>query len=299
MKRVIINIASPTGGSGGSLGAAYLYQGSTLLGTATVQSSATQFVFPDGTPGTTIPAGVSVPYTLKVDVSNVTTGPGFTVSASIPVNGASFGQASGSDFLSLGSAQGNIQTIIAAGPLFTLVGTPSITKTNVSPGGSTDVIYAYTATFNVNVQAIGGSVSLGLPTNGNGWPAFRATPIYFNVLQNGAPSSTVVPQTVSYSQPANTSLSSDGTYFTLSNNQSVTIPVTVGFTVTNPGASTYGVRILAAQWFSTPGAAQLFNFTAGNTTPLIMTSGPSYAATSQASLNAAIWDAIREYYAKQ
>jgi hypothetical protein len=98
--------------------------------------------------------------------------------------------------------------------------------------------------------------------------------------------------------PSNTTANSDGKSFTIAQNNSVTIPVTYSFVVTNPGAATEGVRMVGIQWSSTPGGAvTLFTIPSSGSnstwrTTLIYQSDPN-------ALSASIWDAIKEYFAEQ
>lgn len=301
LKSLVANISSPTGGSGGSLTNAYLYQGSTLVSSAVVQPSGTQFTnLPNGTPGTSIPAGSTLPYTIKVDVSNVTSGPGFTVSANVQSTGLTLLPASGgnSSVPVTGSANGNTMTVLPPGPLFTLVGTPTITKTTLPSNGATTTVQ-YSATFNVSIQAIGSSVTLGLPGSTIILPAFAATPSLLTIYKNGVPDSPAnYPVTVSYSQPSNTLSANSNTAFTIGTNQSATALVTVTFIVTNPGANTYGVQLNGVNWSTAAQANQTTSFS-GSTwrTNSAMVPSATYAsAPSQQDLTASIWDAIRLYY---
>ena len=124
----------------------------------------------------------------------------------------------------------------------------------------------------------------------------------FTVKKNGGPDNlSNYPYTVTYAAPANTTISADGTYFTVTANQTVTIPVTFSFSVGNPGSNTYGAQLIGVQWFKSPGPSGVqVSVQSGWTTPSISSTGatPSYASSvDQASLTASIWDAIRAYMA--
>lgn len=144
-----------------------------------------------------------------------------------------------------------------AGPTFSLSGTPTISKVTTATG------YKYTATFNVNVTAVGESVNLALPNSTNMYPAFGNSVDASNVVEtyvNGIP---VITRLIvaSYSQPTNTTLSQDGTYFTVAQNQSVTIPVTYTFNVTNPGANAYALQLNGIYSFVGSAPATMTSFT--------------------------------------
>ena len=133
--------------------------------------------------------------------------------------------------------------------MFSLAGTPTIAKTNITAGGATTTTFQYTATFNVNVNAVGEPVSLPLASVASG--AFGTTSTASGIATpyiNGV--STVTSGVIaSYTQPSNTVLSANGTYFTVAQNQSVTVPVTYSFTVNSPGANTYAVQLNGINWF--------------------------------------------------
>ncbi len=118
---------------------------------------------------------------------------------------------------------------------------PTISDENITPGGSATTVIRYAATFNVNVHAVTGNLTLGLPNSGN--PAFAANPNLTAIYKNGVQDtfSNYAP-VVSYSQPNGTVLSGDGTSFTIGQGQTVTIPVTYSFIVKGASANTYAVQ---------------------------------------------------------
>ena len=280
LHNVTVNFSTAASTGGATLGAAYLYSGSTIVmsagttcGGATNGNVATacNAVFtniPDGTPGAQIAINQSVPFTVKVDVTgpanasfaeNVTAVTGAmtiynSVDSNVPVNG---------------TATGNIQTVQGEGAVFSISGTPTITTTNLTAGNATLTTLKYTATFNVAVQAIGESVSLALPSDAAN--AAFGSPTTANaiaqVYEDGTAvdNSTVGGLVASYSQPTGaTSLSSNA--FALGINQSLTIPVTYSFIVTNPGAHTYAVQLQGIKWGTNGTATTTANFMAGQTT---------------------------------
>lgn len=247
LRSVTVKVYTAAGGTG-SIGAAYLYQGSTQVASASVTSgSATFSNITNGTAGATVPVNTTVPYTVKVDVTGVTSG-SLAITAGVATSTtADLTILSSNDSTATisGSATGNTQTVAAAGPLFTLVGSPTITKSSLSDGVTAGTLFQYTATFNVNIQAIGRNVLIGLPATSSTMfgASFGTSTTGFNlaqIYQNGvATSSQAV--TASYSQPSNTTLTSNT--FTVSRNQSVTVPVTYSFTILNGGANTYAVQL--------------------------------------------------------
>ncbi len=252
LNSVTVNIGN-TGS--GTVNAAYLYNGSTQVSSASVVSGVATFQnIQDGTPGATIPVNTSTSFTVKVDVSGLQ--PVNGVSPAPAVITASTGNMtiytsidSSLNAQPSGTAIGNVQTVFGQGPVFSLTGTPTITKINQTPGGSSTTTFVYTATFNVTVSAVGEAVSFPLASVASG--AFGTSSTASGIATpyvNGVP--TVMAGVIAgYTQPSNTVLSANGTYFTVAQNQSVTIPVTYSFSVNNPGANQYAVQLAGINWF--------------------------------------------------
>ena len=240
-----LSVAFTTSGTG-AVNAAYLFQGSTQIMSSGVSGGIATFNnITDGTAGAGVPVNTTVPYTVKVDVTGVTSAASpFVISAVASSTGMSIYNSIDGNAIVSGTATGNQQVVASVGPLFTLVGSPTIVKTNITAGGATTTTFQYQATFNVQVQSVGTDVSFGL--SGSTTPAFPATlaNVYINGVNNGqvATSSGVV----AYSQPTNTTVNDSS--FTVARNQSVTIPVTYSFTVNQPGANTYGVQLEGINW---------------------------------------------------
>jgi len=249
----------------GQVSAAYLYNGSTLITSASVSNGIADFNnITDGTNGATVAKDTTTTFWVKADVTGVTSGSLSIVASTTGSAGAApltiYNSQDGNAIIT-GSAVGNTLTIANNGPVFTLVGAPTITKSNSSADQQGNSTTTYTATFNVQVQAVGTDVALGLA--GSSTPAFGTTTdnmlaIYKNGAKDTLSNYTANSATIvsNYSQPTNTTLSTDGTYFTVSRNQSVTIPVTYSFIVKNAAASpaTYAVQLQGINW-EAPGAA--------------------------------------------
>lgn len=244
-----------TNSGSGTVSAAYLYNGSTPISSASVVNGVATFQnISDGTPGASIPVNTTVPFTVKVDVSGLEAVNGVSpapavVSATTTAANLSIYTSIDSQASLSGGATGNAQTVFGAGPVFSLSGAPSIAKTNITAGGATTTTFQYSATFNVNATAIGENVSFALPSylDGSFGTSSTATSTA-TVYLNGSASGTAATVIASYSQPSNTTV--NGNFFTLSQNQSVTIPVTYSFTVNNPGANTYAVQLDGINWFT-------------------------------------------------
>jgi hypothetical protein len=145
----------------------------------------------------------------------------------------------------------NPSPTLGTGAYFSIPTMPSIEKQNGSAGTSSN--YAtYTASFNVQVVTVGTDAVIGLPQASLPFviPNIALIGIFKNSTDiNGQEEQlSAYNPTVSYSQPNNTSLSADGNSFTVGPNQTVSIPVTVSFSVQNPGSNVYAVALRAVDW---------------------------------------------------
>jgi len=235
----------------GTVSAAYLYQGSTPISSASITNGQAVFQnISDGTPGATIPVNTTVPFTIKVDVSGLLAGinPAIVTATTSAANLSIYTSIDSNASIS-GGAIGNAQTVFGQGPVFALSGTPTITNTvvsnNTTAGTST---IKYTATFNINTTAIGENVTFGLPAATAGSFGTSSTATNIAVVYVNGVATPMTGVVASYSQPSNTTLS--GNFFTLSQNQSVTIPVTYSFLVNGPTSGTYAVQLQGINWFT-------------------------------------------------
>lgn len=271
---VSFNTTSSTGG--GSINQAYLFQGSTNIMSSAITCAnnyctATFSNIPDNTPAAVIQNNQTQNFTVKVDVN----GPANTNFAQNIIASTTAFTIYGSTDNTVsanGTALGNLQTVQGQGAVFALSGTPTITKTNITPGGASTTTFSYTATFNIVATSVGTTTSFGLPSIADA--AFGSTTTGFDIAQvyvNGSPS-TALNATAAFSQPTNTVLGNSGQSFSLSNNQSVTIPVTYSFTVTSPGANVYGVQLNGIKTFTT--------FGSGTTTSAFMKNQPAWRTSS-------------------
>lgn len=222
--------------------AAYLFNGSTQVASASISPTtgiATFSNITDGTAGATIPAGTTVVFTVKADVTGVTSGSiaitgatGIAGSGYLGTNGGStFYNSQDSTVTVSGSATGNLQTVLGKGPVFTLISS-SISKgsTNVVANTSTSTL---NATFNIQVQAVGTSVLFA--SDGSTSQAFTFglynpnTLITTYALVNASTTSIGLPSTGVTIDTANKS-------FTLPQNNTVVLPVTFQF-IANAGTS--------------------------------------------------------------
>ena len=147
-------------GSGtGTTTAAYLYQGATQISSAAVSAGVATFSnIVNGTAGASIPVNTTVTYTIKVDVTGVTSS-SVTVTPSLVVANTTVLASDDSTVTTKnGSAPGFTTTVLGKGPAFSLASAPVATVTGTNQSGSTNSTSTVTATFNVNVQAIGSNV---------------------------------------------------------------------------------------------------------------------------------------------
>lgn len=212
-----------------SVTTAYLYQGSTQVANASVSGGVADFTnISNGTAGASIPRDQTVTYTVKVDVNGVTSG-SLAVTASTSATQYIYNSIDSTvDLSGANTTQGYTQTVANAGPLFTLASTPTITKSDVTPGNASVSTFQYVARFDVNITAVGTSVDIGLPSSttaafGSSSMTMTSTDVA-QVYQNGTATTSTQVLIPGYSQPTGTTLSSDTTYFTLARNQSITIP---------------------------------------------------------------------------
>jgi hypothetical protein len=268
LHNVSVSITNSSGS--GSVNAAYLYQGSTPIASATVGTNgiANFTNISDNQAGASIPVNTTVPFTVKVDVSglqtvnNVTPAPAIITAST---SALTIYNSIDSTVNPTGIATGNAQTVFGVGPVISLVGTPQI---SISSGNNNSTTTKYTATFNLQLQAVGEAVNFGLPASTT-VAAFGSSTTSTNVAQlyvNSAPSlnNGGIQVIAGYSAPSNTTLDiQTGTsYFTLSQNSSVTVPVTYSWIVPSGTATTYGIQLQGFNWFtSTTGAGvQLQSF---------------------------------------
>jgi hypothetical protein len=242
-------------GTGATVPAAYLFNGSTEVSSAAIVGGVATFTnITDGTAGASIPINSFTAFTVKVDVAGLTgtNGPAvITASTSALV----IYNSQDSNVNAPGTAIANTQTVFGEGPVFSLSGAPTITSLVVSQNSTSGTsTINYTATFNVNVTAVGESVTFGLTnattTGGTAsTAAFGSSTTATNIAEiyvNGSPTANYAQLNGSYSQPSNTTLS--GNYFSLSQNQSVTIPVTYSFLVAGPTNAKYAVQVNGINW---------------------------------------------------
>jgi peptidoglycan hydrolase-like protein with peptidoglycan-binding domain len=254
---------NPTGNSTATATAAYLYNGSTQVGSASINTTtgiATFSNITDGTAGASVPVGTTVPFTIKTDVTGVTAG-SIALSGVVSGTGTTIYNSEDSSITITGSATGQTQTVLGKGPSFTLLST-SVTKSS-TPINNNIATSTLSATFNIQVQAIGSNVLFGDQAS--------ATPaVVFGIYKGGNLTTLAVASTSSVSLPsAGVTIDTVNHSFTVPQNSTVTLPYTFLFEGrTNVGnlvsTDNYAVGIEKFQWVAS-GTAASTTFTSGQT----------------------------------
>ncbi len=156
----ITDLVATTSMSGAAtLTGAYLYDGSTLVASAAViGDTSVTFSNIGGTSGYVIPKDTTKTFTLQVDVRNATSAPG-TLTATIANVGVTAQNSQGTSVAAAnitGSATSNNLYVQSAGPVFTLIGTPSISKSIIGTSASS----TFATGFSFNIAAKGTDVSV-------------------------------------------------------------------------------------------------------------------------------------------
>ena len=244
--------------SGGSITNAYLYQGSTLVDSVPVTTWVTNSVaifnnIADGQAGATIASGASLPYTVKVDVTGLGgTNTAETIGASVIAPNLALYDPTDTAVGVGGAAFGNSIDFFSTGPVFSLKNAPTAeTVTSGSPGSLRSMV---TATFNVNVTAVGEPVNLAVQSSP--FAAFgqsSATTNNVQIFLNGAalPGNGGFQVYCEFSQPANTTYSVP--YFTIAQNQTVTIPITYIWSFPENSSDQYSIELTHVNWSTTNG----------------------------------------------
>jgi hypothetical protein len=258
LRNVVVDFSSS---GGGSITNAYLYQGSTLVDSVPVTTLVTNNVaifnnIADGHAGATIASGASLPYTVKVDVTGlVGTNTEETIGASVIAPNLAIYDPTDTAVGVGGAAFGNSIDFFSTGPVFSLENAPTASMVTESSGGGPLTTYI-TATFNVNVTAVGEPVNLALqssPFSAFGPPPPSSATNNVQLFFNGSavPGNTGYQIYCEFSQPANTTYTAP--YFTIAQNQTVTIPITYVWSFPENPSSQYSIELTHVNWSTTNG----------------------------------------------
>jgi hypothetical protein len=127
--------------------------------------------------------------------------------------------------------------------MFTLASSPTLTKVNTTAGGSSTTTLTYTASYVLKVTAVGTDLTFGLPASTT--PAFGITSTSTKIYLNGVAvaDNSVYGLAVNYSQPTGTVLAATSDAFTIARGQTIQVPITYMWTVTDPGASMFSLGL--------------------------------------------------------
>ncbi len=224
---------------------AYLYDGSTLIDSEDVNSTTGLVTFDDI--DYVIAKDSTKTLTVKVDIRDAN-GTAATMVATVGTITAE--NSEGSTVSATGSAAGENFIVKNVGPVFTLVGTPTVTRTALSSNDTSGIATStLTAIFNVRIKAVGGAVTFN--TSGSATPSFSTTTaaalaaIYRNGSSVGSPAAITAQGTsaiVSYSTPSS-GVVDNGSSWVLADGNTVEIPVTYQITIAGSSANQYAVQI--------------------------------------------------------
>lgn len=235
----ITDLSASTTLTSGTIIAAYLYDGSTLVQSGTVSAGNVNFTNIGGSLGYIVPKDTTKQFTLKVDIRNATDNPG-TLAASIPAYAVSAVNSEGSSVSSVsGSATANTLTVQKAGPVFTLSGTPSISKSVIGQTASS----TFATSFTFNVAAHGTDVAIA-----------KTGAVEIGIYVNGSKVSTGTSTlAASYEKPTS-GVTDDGTNYVIADGSSANFTVRASFTGPNgvyvPAGGIVTARVEKVYWNS-------------------------------------------------
>lgn len=248
---ITLSNSSPTNATTTTI---YLYDGSTLIQSESVGAS--NVVSFNDIDNVIIAKDSTKTLTVKADIREADS-TATTISAAVSSITAENNQ--GTTVTDSGAPSGENMIVRSIGPVFSLVGTPTMTRTSVSSNDTSGrATSTGSANFTVNVTAMGGDIVFGstastttmFGTNGSATTTTTWLSVYKNGASNGALSANTAAGTnaiLSYSIPSS-GVTTSGESFTLAKNNSVQIPVTVQFTISDNSANTYAVQINGFRW---------------------------------------------------
>ena len=240
---------------------AYLYDGSNLLDSSTIASNGV-VTFDDI--DYTVQKDTTKTLSLKVDIktANATVA---NISATTSASSIVAENSVGSSISATGSAVGETMAVRNIGAVFALVGTPSMTRNVVASADAGLATSTGSANFTVSITAKGADLVFGSAASSttlfgtadtNGSDGATTTNTWLAVYKNGAAAGALSTHSnggtkaiISYSIPSS-GVTTSGESFTLAENNTVQIPVTVQFTVAGGSPNTYAVQINGFRWFS-------------------------------------------------
>jgi peptidoglycan hydrolase-like protein with peptidoglycan-binding domain len=215
-----------TGADSATATTAWLYDGTTKVGSATIVelTGADSATFTDI--DYVIPVNTTKTLSVKVDIRGVDAASN-SFAADIDTADVTAENAAGTGITESGSAQGKTIEVRKVGPQITLV-SKSITTQGVpqSSGVTTNVSTStLSVTFNLKIKALGGDLVLG--TVASGTPLFASSTASFGIYRNGSYDNSIGSYATSTSYSIPTTCVSTGTNScVLSENSEITVPVT-------------------------------------------------------------------------
>ena len=264
---------------------AYIYEGGTISGgvisggTLVGSAAVAGTTLPLGTAAFTnidwiIPADTTKTLTLAIDVDSAgvafTSFAGSVGSTTAVATAIASENSAGTSITETGAGEGRFVTVRKIGPEVTLV-SKSVTTDGVAQGApaagltSTSTL---TATFNIKIKAVGGTLNLGTVASTS--PVVASSTAGFKVYRNGAYDGTVSSGATSTSYTIPTGCSATGTEScNLSDSAEVTIPITFsiqGRAATGVASTNglYAVGFEGITWHTVGGASQTTTFMAGD-----------------------------------
>lgn len=233
-----------TGAGTATATTAYLYKGSTLLGSASINTSTGLAFF--SAIDVIVPKDTTETYALKVDVrsadataANMTAS--LTASASTPsatVAAIAAENSSGTNVAETGSATGKTMIAVNKGPQFSLVSS-SITKGS-TPEQSNISTSTATGNMTLRIKAIGGNLTFSAAAGTTAYGTAAGTAAFnFGTYKANALTTLLVASTTSFGSLPSQFTANGTTQYTLSQNQEADIPLTFLF----EGRTTAGVAV--------------------------------------------------------
>ncbi len=250
---LVVDIARAGDTSSATATTAYLYDGSTLVGSATVAGTALGVMtatFDDI--DFTVQEDSTETLTVKIDLVDVLAAE-TTFTASIDTADVTAENSDGDSITESGSASGETISVRKVGIEVSLV-SKSITTAG-APQSSTSNSFStstLTATFNVKIKAVGGDILLGTVASGSPLFANTGANNSFELYRNGVVSSANVATSTSFTIPSTCSSQGSNTC-ALDENEEVTVAVTFQIpgrdsASTALSAGLYAVGIQGVQW---------------------------------------------------
>ncbi|MEN9621680.1 MAG: trimeric autotransporter adhesin [Candidatus Parcubacteria bacterium] len=259
-----LEVRFTSSGSTATTTTAYLYDGSTLISTESINAGVASFN--DTNRLFSVAKDATKTLTVKVDVRGATASQ-TTIAANVLASGVSAENASSESKTVSGSATGENMVIRNVGPVFSLV-SKGISVSGTNNSGTTLSTSTITATFSLQIQALGGDISFGSQASATPMFGFKIYDVAGTDVSAAAGAGATTTGFTIPSSGVVTPVNGDAASFTLQENNTVTLnPITV----TIPGKTAAGIQPQAAvsvgissiKWIGT--VPQTSTFMAGKT----------------------------------